>query len=241
MTKSPSCGGPRPLFRAARVTSDGRVALTMIASELGASSPGGLVLVLSATVLIAVCGGLYVARSTRTSAVDASASAVQAPEAGPARAATPPPASTVAPTPSASAVNSRLVAGAANAANAAGPEGGGTSSARPADPTVAFECSGAAEICEPLRTAIQGALAREGLSMTRGRPDIAITAQASILDDRGDRQFETTMLIRTYSLPAVFTFNGDAGDGADCFEEHARTAAAGTSERLRAYWQKRVR
>ena len=96
---------------------------------------------------------------------------------------------------------------------------------------------------------------RESVSMARGAADIVLTAQVSVLDERADRQFGTTFVVRTYSIemegdsprfnvavpmPPSRTFSADARLGAERFNENARVAASAAAERVRAFWKKRT-
>jgi hypothetical protein len=96
---------------------------------------------------------------------------------------------------------------------------------------------------------------REGVSMARGTADITVTAQVSVVDERADRQFGTTFVVRTYSIeldadsprfnesvpmPPSRTFSTDARLGAERLNENARLSAAALAERVRAFWKKRT-
>ncbi len=102
---------------------------------------------------------------------------------------------------------------------------------------------------------MQEALSREGISMPRGTAEITVTAQLSILDERADRQFGTTFVVRTYSIeldgdaprlneavpmPASRTFSTDARLGAERLNENARVSATAVAERIRAFWKSRT-
>ena len=102
---------------------------------------------------------------------------------------------------------------------------------------------------------MQDAMERDGVSMARGAADVALTAQVAVVDERADRQFGTTFVVRTYSIeiegdsprfnesvpmPPPRTFSADARLGAERLNENARVAAIAAVERVRAFWKKRT-
>lgn len=124
----------------------------------------------------------------------------------------------------------------------------------PEAPSVSFACSGAAEVCGPLRIAFQETASRRGLSLVRGGAEIALAAHVEVLEERVDRQFGTTMVVRTYAteieaeaarfnelvpMPAARTFSADARLGAERFNEFARQTAAAALDRAQEYWAKK--
>jgi hypothetical protein len=124
----------------------------------------------------------------------------------------------------------------------------------PATPSVSFACTGPNEICAPLRAAIQEATSRQGLSLVRSGADIALAARVELLEERVERQFGTTMVVRSYSMdiegdaarfdesvpmPTAQTVSADARFGAERFAEAARQAASAAVERVQQYWAKK--
>ena len=128
--------------------------------------------------------------------------------------------------------------------------------AAPATPTVSFECTGAPEVCLPLRSAIADAVERAGLAVARGlaAPDIVLGAEVTIVEERPQTQFGTNFVVTTYTMdffgesapfdqsmpmPAPRTFSTDARFK-DRYMENARLAAADVVERVQQSWKKRV-
>jgi serine/threonine-protein kinase len=124
----------------------------------------------------------------------------------------------------------------------------------PASPSVSFACTGPNEICAPLRAAIQEATSRQGLSLVRSGADIALAARVELLEERVERQFGTTMVVRSYSMdiegdaarfdesvpmPTAQTVSADTRFGAERFAEAARQAASAAVERVQQYWAKK--
>ena len=125
----------------------------------------------------------------------------------------------------------------------------------PPTPTVSFACTGAGEVCGPLRAALEHALDNEGWSLRRTGADIELVATVEILEERTDNQFGTTFVVRTYSvqmegeaprlnevlptMPAQ-TFSADARLGRERLNENARVAAAAALERMRVFWKRRA-
>ena len=122
---------------------------------------------------------------------------------------------------------------------------------------MSFQCTGAPEVCNPLRSAVEDAAERAGLAVARGSaaPEIALTADVTIVDQRQQTQFGTNLIVRTYSvdfsgessrfdqsvpMPAPRTFSADAHFGKDRYTESARLAAADAVERVQQFWKKRV-
>ncbi len=142
-------------------------------------------------------------------------------------------------------------AGAARQAPAVAPP---AAPALPANPTVSFACTGANEICSPLRSAFQETAQRNGLTLVRANADIAIAAKVDLLEERVDRQFGTTMAVRSYSIdlegdatkfnesvpmPPAQNVTADSRFGAERFAEAGRVAAARAVEQLQQYWAKK--
>jgi serine/threonine protein kinase len=122
------------------------------------------------------------------------------------------------------------------------------------NPSVAFRCTGANEICSALRSAIQETTSRQGLSLVRSGADIELGARVELLEERVDRQFGQTMAVRSYSIeiegaapklnedvpmaPAQ-NVTADARFGGERFAEAGRVAAAAAIERVQQYWAKK--
>jgi hypothetical protein len=124
----------------------------------------------------------------------------------------------------------------------------------PENPTVSFACAGPNEICSPLRSAFQETAQRNGLTLVRANADIAIAAKVALLEERVDRQFGTTMAVRSYSIdlegdatkfnesvpmPPAQNVTADSRFGAERFAEAGRVAAARAVEQLQQYWSKK--
>ena len=121
-------------------------------------------------------------------------------------------------------------------------------------PSIAFQCTGANEICSALRSAIQETTSRQGLSLVRSGADIELSARVELLEERVDRQFGQTMAVRSYSIdiegdaaklnetvpmPPAQNVTADARFGGERFAEAGRVAAAGAVERVLQYWAKK--
>ena len=100
------------------------------------------------------------------------------------------------------------------------------------------------------------ALERSNMPAVRNadRAAVIISANASVLQERVNRDFGTTLATRTYSvdligetregdsvaMPSARTFSFDAQFGRDRLEENAKLIADDVVERVRAYWKKRL-
>jgi hypothetical protein len=128
--------------------------------------------------------------------------------------------------------------------------------ATPENAAVYFGCSGAPDVCAALRSAVSHALENSGLRSVNAaaRADIAIGAIASPLQEKVDRQFDTTFATRTYSIeltgeaprsgddvamPGASTVTFDASVGRERLDEKARLIAGDIVERVRAYVKKK--
>lgn len=95
---------------------------------------------------------------------------------------------------------------------------------------------------------------RRGLSLVRSGGDVSINAHVAILEERVERQFGTTMAVRSYSIdiegdverlnenvpmPPAQTITADARFGAERLNEAARAAAMNALERVQQYWAKK--
>jgi serine/threonine-protein kinase len=128
--------------------------------------------------------------------------------------------------------------------------------ALPENPPVLFQCAGAPEICASVRSQVDQALARNNLPAVRNpdRAAIIVTANASVLQERVNRDFGTAFATRTYSvdltgetregdvvaMPPARTFSFDAQFGRDRLDENARAIADDLAEKVRAFWKKRL-
>jgi len=128
--------------------------------------------------------------------------------------------------------------------------------AAPANSTVAFRCGGAPEVCSALRTAVEEALQKAGISSLRdaARASIAVEATVTPLENRVSQQFGTTFAVRTYSIdvngeaprtgenvsmPASTTLSFDPKFGSERVAEKARLVAADIVEKVKAFGQTR--
>ena len=119
-----------------------------------------------------------------------------------------------------------------------------------------LQCTGEAEICGAVRTAIEQALQKAGLPSIRNpeRAEVIMKATVTVLDERVNRQFGTTFVVRTYSvdvdaetarsseavpMPPPRTFSFDSQFGRERLTENARVIAADAVGQLRAFWKKR--
>ena len=99
------------------------------------------------------------------------------------------------------------------------------------------------------------ALERSNMPAVRvaDRAAVIVTANASVVQERINRDFGTTLATRTYSvdltgesregdsvaMPPTRTFSFDAQFGRDRLEENAKLISDDVVERVRAYWKKR--
>jgi serine/threonine-protein kinase len=122
----------------------------------------------------------------------------------------------------------------------------------PENPAVFFQCAGAPEVCAPLRTAVDDAMGKAGLTSVRApaRADIGIEARIEILQERVDRQFGNTFAVRNYSIdvtgetmktsetvpmPASTTLSFDPRYGSERATEKARVVASDIVDRIKAF------
>jgi len=122
----------------------------------------------------------------------------------------------------------------------------------PESPAVFFQCAGPSEVCAPLRAAVDEALEKGGLSSVRNaaRADIAVATMVEILQQRVDRQFQTTFTVRNYSIevsaettgtsetvsmPLSTTLSFDPQFGSERATEKARLVADGIVDRIKAF------
>jgi len=126
----------------------------------------------------------------------------------------------------------------------------------PENAAVAFNCSGAPDVCASLRTTVNDALDKAGFRLvsTPDRSDIAIEAIAGVLDEKASRQFGQNFNTRTYqieligeapkfgdtvSMPPPSTVSFDPTVGRERLEEKSRLVASDIVERVRAYVKKK--
>jgi len=117
---------------------------------------------------------------------------------------------------------------------------------------VYFRCAGATEVCGPLRTAVDEALASAGLTSVRRAnvADVDVSAQVEVLQQRVDQSFGTTFATRIYSIvlsgettktgevvsmPSVENLSFDPRFGAERANERARLVADGVAERVKEF------
>ena len=119
---------------------------------------------------------------------------------------------------------------------------------------MSFQCRGAAEICTPLRSEMQAAFERAGITLRRSGADINLTAEATQTDETNSRPFGTNLTVKTYSIqlegesprldadvpmPNTPPVSADPRFGTERFTENARKVSAEVVERVRAFWSKR--
>ena len=126
----------------------------------------------------------------------------------------------------------------------------------PENAAVAFQCSGAPDVCASLRTSVSDALDKAGVRLVSnaGRADIAVGAIAGVLDEKASRQFGQNFNTRTYqielsgeapkfgdtvSMPPTTTVSFDATVGRERLEEKSRLVASDIVDRVRAYVKKK--
>jgi serine/threonine-protein kinase len=122
----------------------------------------------------------------------------------------------------------------------------------PENPAVFFRCSGAPEICGPLRAAVGEALEAGGLPAVRlpARADVGVAAEVEGLQQTVSQQFQTTFAVRTYSIevsaettrtdeavpmPPPSNLSFDPQFGSARVTERARLVAADIVERVKAF------
>jgi hypothetical protein len=131
------------------------------------------------------------------------------------------------------------------------PAGQAAAAAFPESPAVFFQCAGASEVCSPLRAAVDEALEKGGLSSVRNaaRANIAVSSRVEILQQRVDRQFQTTFAVRNYSIevsaetttsetvtmPPTTTLSFDPQFGSERSAEKARLVAGDIVDRVKAF------
>jgi hypothetical protein len=118
---------------------------------------------------------------------------------------------------------------------------------------VFLACSGAPEICSPLRAAFQQAAEKDHLPMAAApaRADVVVTANVEVLEQRVTQQFGTTFATRTYSvdlngesgalvvpMPPSRTFSFDAQFGRERANENARALAGDAVDKVREFWSR---
>jgi tRNA U38,U39,U40 pseudouridine synthase TruA len=122
----------------------------------------------------------------------------------------------------------------------------------PENPSVAFQCSGAPDICSALRAAVDDALEKAGFSSVRSaaRADIGVSARAEVTQERVDQQFKTSFAVRSYaidltaettrsgeavSMPGATTLSFDPQFGAERAAEKSRLIASEVVDRIKAF------
>jgi hypothetical protein len=117
---------------------------------------------------------------------------------------------------------------------------------------VFFHCNGAPDICSPLRTAVDEALEKAGLSSVRnaGRADIDVAADVQVVQERLTQQFGTTFAVRNYSIdvsgettktsetvsmPGPSTVSFDAQFGSQRAVEKSRAVASDIVDKVKAF------
>jgi hypothetical protein len=146
-----------------------------------------------------------------------------------------------------------MAAPASDRAPAVAPAAQAAAPARPETPAVFFRCSGATEICSPLRVEVQAALERAHmpLATNAGRAQVSMSANVETLEQRVTQQFGTTFATRTYSIelsaesdglavamPAPRTVSFDAQFGRERANEAARLVADDAVTKVQEFWSK---
>ncbi|MCC7043095.1 MAG: protein kinase [Acidobacteria bacterium] len=174
-------------------------------------------------------------------------------------AATPP--ASAAPAPSAAAASAiRPAPGTRPAATP--PSGAPQTAAAPAapavveNPAVFFRCTGAAQVCSALRSAMNDALGRNSLRpvANQGTADVIVSANVTVVDESVEQLFGSTFVTRTYSIefdgqsrggdlvpmPAAGTLSFDAQVGQQRLQEQSRTMSMTAADNVRAFWRTRA-
>ena len=129
---------------------------------------------------------------------------------------------------------------------------GQAAAAIPESPAVFFQCAGAPDVCGPLRAAVDEAIEKGGLSSVRNaaRANITVLTRVEILQQRVDRQFQTTFAVRNYSIevsaettftneavtmPPTTTLSFDPQFGSERAAEKARLVAGDIVDRIKAF------
>ena len=132
------------------------------------------------------------------------------------------------------------------------PAGQAAAAAIPENPAVFFQCAGVPEVCSPLRAAVDEAIEKGGLSSVRNaaRANITVLTRVEILQQRVDRQFQTTFAVRNYSIevsaettfaneavtmPPTTTLSFDPQFGSERAAEKARLVAGDIVDRIKAF------
>jgi hypothetical protein len=210
--------------------------------------------------------------STATASVDDSAPAApaasQPPVLSPAAASTSagapssnPSSLSATPPSSATASAGRPPAG-AGASSTSTPSVGAGQTAAPAapavveNPTVFFRCTGAAQVCSALRSAMTDALGRHSLRpiANQGAADVVVSASVEVVDESSEQLFGTTFVTRTYSIefegqtpggdlvpmPPTNSLTFDAQVGQQRLAEQSRTMSMTAADNVRAFWRTRA-
>jgi serine/threonine protein kinase len=165
-----------------------------------------------------------------------------------------------APAPSTAASASRPAAGTRPAATP--PAGAQQTAAAPAapavveNPAVFFRCTGAAQVCSALRSAMTDALGRNSLRpvANQGTADVIVSANVTVVDESTEQLFGSTFVTRTYSIefdgqsrggalvpmPAAGTLSFDAQVGQQRLQEQSRTMSMTAADNVRAFWRTRA-
>jgi hypothetical protein len=129
---------------------------------------------------------------------------------------------------------------------------GQAAAAIPESPAVFFQCDGAPDVCGPLRAAVDEAIDKGGLSSVRNaaRANITVLTRVEVLQQRVDRQFQTTFAVRNYSIevsaettstneavtmPPTTTLSFDPQFGSERAAEKARLIAGDIVDRIKAF------
>jgi serine/threonine-protein kinase len=129
---------------------------------------------------------------------------------------------------------------------------GQAAAAIPESPAVFFQCDGAPDVCGPLRAAVDEAIEKGGLSSVRNaaRANITVLTRVEVLQQRVDRQFQTTFAVRNYSIevsaettftneavtmPPTTTLSFDPQFGSERAAEKARLVAGDIVDRIKAF------
>ena len=126
---------------------------------------------------------------------------------------------------------------------------------QPANPAVAFRCSGPANVCASLRSAIGPAFDAQSIIGVQdaAKADILVEARVEVVSERTEQMFGTTFVTRTFAvdltgearassqtvpMPAQTTFSFDARVGQERLDSQTRLIAASAAERIKAFWKK---
>ncbi len=126
----------------------------------------------------------------------------------------------------------------------------------PENASVFFQCTGAAQVCSALRSAMTDALSRHSLRpvANQGAADVVVSASATVVDESSEQLFGSTFVTRTYAIdftgsakggdlvpmPSTSSFTFDAQVGQQRLNDQSRTLSMAAADNVRAFWRTRT-